>query len=151
VCQCSTDKRMCKTLLGHNWGLERVLFCFVLGTEVWIAPPALSRVGNFWDKVTGTICPGLASNLHPPYLCLLSLSHWYLVKGRVLTEQEKELPRLHCTYQESEFTLSGKCEFIPMGRGLKWSESPASCKGGSPQDFWSPYLDLGREKWNAVG
>jgi hypothetical protein len=56
-----------------------ILLCFVLqywslnsGPTPWTTSPALFGDGCFRDRVSWSICPGLASNCDPPHLCLLS-------------------------------------------------------------------------------
>jgi hypothetical protein len=78
----------------QNWHLVVFIYLFILrywvlnsGPSPWATPPALFFVkGFFWDRLSRTIVPRLASNHNPPDLCLLSSkdyrdcrqSHWCL-------------------------------------------------------------------------
>jgi hypothetical protein len=60
----SNVNTMGEWLLFWYWGLNS-------GPSPWTTPPVLFCDG-FFNSISRTICPGLASNLDPPDLCLLS-------------------------------------------------------------------------------
>jgi hypothetical protein len=60
---------------------KRFTFCLIHACWLGALPPALFCVGFFWDRVSRTICPGLALNCDPPDLCKIWRS-WPRLEGQ---------------------------------------------------------------------